>query len=76
MDTYVLLWDVIDRTFDSVKQESIKDSSYWPGFPKLIVNPNPIQTGVQQTKPTPPFQQNNNKRNDGYAPLSTYNRIS
>lgn len=84
---YILLWDVIDRTFDKTQQIALKEASEWPGYPKNPIDPNstyPIneKLGVQNYAPfygkhipEPGLYGRDTSRviRGGYASLSNYN---
>ncbi len=85
MGDYVLLWDVVDRTFETTKQDALVDASKWPGYPKDPIKPNPIDItkGIQNYAPFygqnipdyPLYGRNSSRTYGGYASLSNYNVI-
>lgn len=83
---YVLLWNVIDRTFDTTTQQSVVDASNWHGYPKDPIDPNPIKKtgGItayspywNNFKPQYPLGGRLTSRSNGggYSSLSNYNVI-
>jgi len=84
---YILLWDVIDRTFDFTQQTALKEATEWPGYPKNPIDPNstfPIndKLGIQnyapfygKNIPQPGLfgRETSRVSRNGYASLSNYN---
>jgi hypothetical protein len=81
---HILLWDVIDRTFETTKEDALADATSWPGYPKNPIDPNPINInyGIQNYAPFhgknipdyPLFGRKTSRaQNGGYVSLSNYN---
>jgi len=75
---YVLLWNAIDRTFEDVKQRSIQDAAAWPGWPKDMIRPNPIDNTMNIRPFVPPQgplggRTSSRQTGGGYMGLANYN---
>jgi len=78
---YVLLKDVSDDSSSKTKLNAYNEAMIWPGFPKNLISPNPINVvmenwGELPVKPVKPLEGRKTQRGNGrYVSLVNYNNI-
>ena len=81
--SYVLLWDISDRSTTETKVKAFHQAETWPGPPVDPIDPNPIHVNPKnigfgpKVKPTPSLGGRRTRRGEppSYVSLSNYNNL-